>query len=159
MKVFLSHAMAAPDGPIAARLRAVAAAYDIQVLLPERSKRSLITRETQRKILQSDAVVALITSVDSTNINAVNCELQAAVAANKPIVALAEHPENIVGVPGGQVVKFDRSNPTAHERDLVQALQIIRQQRTQSQVPTILGWIVAIALGLVALSALTGHEE
>jgi TIR domain-containing protein len=157
MKVFLSHAMSPHDAPIAARLRAVAAAYDIQILLPDRTRTLEPTAETLRKIKQSDAVVALITT-QATQTDAVNRELQAATQANKPIIALVENPNQVQGVAKSQVVKFDRTNPTAHERHLLTALKQMRRQQKQAEISTALGWIAGIALGLVALSALTADE-
>jgi hypothetical protein len=158
VKVFLSHAMSPHDAPIASRLRAVAAAYDIQILLPERTRYAAPTAETLQKIRQSDAVVALITS-QATQTNAVNQELQAAVQAKKPIIALVENLNQVQGIAKNQIVKFDRWNPMAHEQQLFTALKKIRQQQKQDQISTALGWIAGIALGMIALSALTTHEE
>ena len=63
MNVFLSYAVSPFDSPIAARLRAVAAAYDISIVLPDRTERPSngLGIDTQNKIGQSDAVIALIT--------------------------------------------------------------------------------------------------
>lgn len=157
MKVFLSHAMSPQDAPIAARLRAVAAIYDIQILLPERTRNGMPTARTMREISQSDAVVALITA-QAAQINSVNRELQAAVQAEKPIIALVENPGQIQGIARSQIVKFDRANPTAHEHQLLVALNQINRQQKQNEIRTAVGWIAGIALGLVALSALDSDE-
>ena len=102
--------------------------------------------------------MALITT-HAAQINAVNLELQAAVQAQKPIIALVENPGQVQGIAKSQVVKFDRANPTAHEHQLLVALKHIHRQQKQNEVRTALGWIAGIALGLVALGALTADEQ
>ena len=161
MKVFLSHALAPWDATIAARLRAVAAAYDIIILLPDRSRpftNGLIT-ETSQNISESEAVIALVTkNASESGLQFVNYELQVASQQQKPIIGLIE-----IGTvefragPGTQVVPFDRSEPVGHEAKLMNALDQIRQQKSKSNL-TALGWIVGIALGLVALGSLVGEK-
>jgi hypothetical protein len=52
MRVFLSYAVGPVDASIAARLRAVAAAYDVAILLPDRtvSPTNGLTSDTLKKI-------------------------------------------------------------------------------------------------------------
>lgn len=160
MKVFLSYAVGEPDAPIAARLRAVAAAYDITILLPDRTHASFngLHADAEKKIKQSDAVIALITRTAFEEwINLVHLELQTAAQANKPIIALIEQGVPIRGVPN-QVVYFNRLDPTAHEASLMNVLGEIRRQQQQKDL-TSLGWIAGIALGLVALSELASDEK
>ena len=159
MKVFLSYAVRDWDAPIAARLRAVAAAYDIAILLPIRTPvvQNGITTDTLTKIKQSDAVIALVTNTAPRPlVNVVNLELQAAAQAGKPIISLIEKGVILQSAAPGSVVYFDRLNPTAHESSLMNALQQIRKRKKDL---TALGWIAGIALGLVALGEVLGNEK
>ena len=149
--------MSPHDAPIAARLRAVAAVYDIQILLPERTRSGASTAADLQKVKQSDAVVLLITA--QSQANAVKRELQAAVQAKKPIIALVDNSIQVPGLAENQIVRFDRWNPTAHEQQLFTVLERMRHQQKESQVWTALGWIAGIALGLIALGELTGAEK
>ena len=162
MNVFLSYAVAPFDTPIAARLRAVAAAYDISILLPDRNQvfQNGLTIDTQTKIGSSDAVIALITTMASSHlVNAVNLELQAAAQSSKPIIALIEQGVQIQAAPGTQIVYFNRFDPAAHEKPLVDALANIRQQKQWKQGLIALGWIAGITLGMIALSELVSDKK
>jgi hypothetical protein len=162
MQVFLSYAFGDFDAPMAARLRAVAAAYNITILLPDRTQAiySGLPDDTQKKIKQSDAVIALVTrTAHAQHVNALNLELQAAAQAGKPIIPLIEKDVPFQAVPNTPIVYFDRLNPSAHESALINVLdQIRRQQKSKSDL-TALGWIVGIALGLVALGEMVNDEE
>src|SRR5258705_13367804 len=106
MKVFLSYAVGPLDVAIAARLRAVAAAYDVSILLPDRTAISngVIATDTFMKIKQSDAVIALLTkTAQVTSLRLVNTELQTAAQAGKPVIALVEKGVEIQGVPQNQI--------------------------------------------------------
>ena len=162
MNVFLSYAVAPFDTPIAARLRAVAAAYDISILLPDRNHpvQNGVPIDTQTKIKSSDAVIALITSTASDYlVNVVNLELQAAAQSRKPVIVLIEQGVQLKAAPGTQIVYFNRFEPAAHEKPLVDALANIRQQQQWKQNLTALGWIAGIALGLIALSELVSDKK
>lgn len=177
MNVFLSYAVGQWDAPIAARLRAVAAAYDISILLPDRIQKvtNRLSVDTQRKIKQSDAVIALVTQTAPTwAINLVKLELQAAIQFNKPIIPLIEQGIPFLAVhknlslpniqspqamPINQIVYFNRSNPSAHESSLMNVLDQIRGQQQWKKDLSALGWIAGIALGLVALSESVSHEK
>ena len=162
MKVFLSYAVGPWDAPIAARLRAVAAAYDISILLPDRTALTAngLSVDTQTKIRQSDAVIALITSTaQAPFVSLVNSELQAAAQVNKPVIALIEQGVPIQGLPKDRIVYFNRFDPTAHEQYLINVLGQIRSQQQWKKDLTALGWIAGIALGLVALSQLVSDEK
>ena len=162
MKVFLSYAVGPWDAPIAARLRAVAAAYDIAILLPIRSEglTNGLPVDTLAKIKQSDAVIALVTATAPRGlINTVNLERRAAAQARKPIIALIEKGVAVQSTASGNAVYFDRLNPTAHETSLMNALQQIRSQQQRKKDLTALGWIAGIALGLVALSEVLSNEK
>ncbi|HLL13746.1 MAG TPA: hypothetical protein VK388_01585 [Pyrinomonadaceae bacterium] len=160
MKVFLSYAVGQLDAPIAARLRAVAAAYDISILLPDRTQatRGSISVDIRDKIKESDAVIALVTSTSQiAAVNLVNLEVQAAARAGKPVIALIEQGVPVQNIPANQLVYFNRSQPTAHEASLLTVLNQIRSKKHKDDL-TALGWIAGIALGLVALSELTSEE-
>jgi hypothetical protein len=160
VKVFLSYAVGPWDTAIAARLRAVAAAYDIAILLPDRTQiiHNGLPVDTQEKINESDAVIALVTNTATPDaVYVVNSEVQASSQAGKPVIFLAESGVHIQAGNVIQIVYFDRSNPTAHETHLMNALNEIRKQKSKSDL-TALGWIAGIALGLIALS-LIGDEE
>ena len=162
MNVFLSYAVAPFDTPIAARLRAVAAAYDISILLPDRNHpvQNGVPIDTQTKIKSSDAVIALITSTASDYlVNVVNLELQAAAQSRKPVIVLIEQGVQLKAAPGTQIVYFNRFEPAAHEKPLVDALANIRQQQQWKQNLTALGWIAGLALGLIALSELVSDKK
>jgi nucleoside 2-deoxyribosyltransferase len=162
VKVFLSYAVEPWDGPIPARLRAVAAAYDIAILLPVRTQgiQNGLTTDTLKKIKQSDAVIALVTNTAPKDlVNVVNVELQGAAQAGKPIIALIEEGVPFQAAAPGNVVYFNRLDPTAHESSLMNALQQIRSQQQRKKDLTALGWIAGIALGLVALGEVLGDEK
>jgi hypothetical protein len=162
MQVFLSYAFGDFDAPNAARLRAVAAAYNITILLPDRTQATHngLPDDTQKKIKQSDAVIALVTrTAHAQHVVALNLELQAAAQAGKPIIPLIEQGVPFRAVPNTPIVYFDRLNPAAHESALINVLdQMRRQQKSKSDL-TALGWIVGIALGLVALGEIVNDEE
>lgn len=162
MNVFLSYAVAPFDTPIAARLRAVAAAYDISILLPDRNQmfQNELFPDTQAKIKSSDAVIALITTMAPSHlVNAVNLELHAAAQSGKPVIALIEQGVQIQPAPGTQIVYFNRFEPAAHEKPLVDALANIRQQQQWKQSLIALGWVAGIALGMIALSELVSDKK
>ena len=147
---------------MAARLRAVAAAYDISILLPDRNQvlQNGLTIDTQTKIRSSDAVIALITTMASSQlVNSVNLELQAAAQSGKPIIALIEQGVQIQAAPGTQIVYFNRFEPAAHEKPLMDALANMRQQQQWKQGLIALGWIAGIALGMIALSELIDDKK
>ena len=161
MNVFLSYAIGPSDGPIPARLRAVAAAYNISILLPDRTYTSPVSLsgDTLAKIMQSDAVIALVTTTarpESRNL--VNSELSHAAQSHKPVIALMENGVPVQTAPGTHLVYFDRFNPAAHESSLITALDQIRREKWKQDL-TALGWIAGIALGLVALSQLLGEDK
>jgi hypothetical protein len=162
VKVFLSYAVGPWDAPIAARLRAVAAAYDISILLPDRTQHPAngISVDTQTKIRQSDAVIALITrTAQAPLMSLVNNELLTAAQASKPVIALIEQGVPIQGLPDDRIVYFNRSDATAHEHDLINVLNQIRSQQQWKKDLTALGWIASIVLGLVALSQLVTDDK
>jgi len=162
VNVFLSYAVAPFDTPIAARLRAVAAAYDISILLPDRNQlfQNGLTTDTETKIRSSDAVIALITSMAPNHVvSAVNLELQAAAQSSKPVIALIEQGVQMQPSAGTQLVYFNRFEPTAHEKPLMDALANIRQQQQWKQGLIALGWIAGITLGMIALSELVSDKK
>lgn len=161
MRVFLSYAVGAVDATIAARLRAVAAAYDITILLPERPHfaNNGVTPDTLRKIRQSDAVIALTTrSAQVASVDVVNQELATAQQERKPIIVLAEPGVAVKGVPESQIVRFDPFMPHQHEHALMEVVKQIQEQQRKKDL-TALGWIAGIALGLIALSELLGDKK
>jgi hypothetical protein len=161
VKVFLSYAVGPWDAPIAARLRAVAAVYDISILLPDRTQvlHNGLPSDAQAKIQEADAVIVLATNTSpGDSINLVKLELQYATQFRKPIIALVEEGVQLSPIPLTQVVYFNRYDPTVHERLLVDALNQIRNEQIK-QNWTALGWIAGIALGLVALSEMVSDEK
>src|SRR5437764_10309379 len=121
MNVFLSYAVGTQDAAIAARLRAVAAAYDISILLPDRTQipHNSISADTRAKIKQSDAVIALVTMTAPDALKKiVNLELEAATQAGKPILPLIEEGIPIQFASGGEIVYFNRFMPTSYESSL-----------------------------------------
>lgn len=161
MKVFLSYAVGPWDAPIPARLRAVAAVYDISILLPDRTQvlHNGLPSDTQAKINDADAVIVLATNTAPADaIDLINLELQNATQARKPIIALVEEGVQLQPMPVTQVVYFNRYDPTVHETLLVGALNHIRSEQIK-QNWTALGWIAGIALGLVALSQMSSDEK
>lgn len=161
MKIFFSHAVGTWDGPIAARLRAVAAVYDIAIMLPDRVRvvHNGLFAETKAKIKQADALISLVTrSASFESIRLVNLELECAMQIGKPAMALVESGFQFESPENSQVVYFDRSDPTAHEPHLVKALQNLKAQQS-SQDLTALGWISNIVLGLVALTDFLTDEN
>lgn len=159
MKVFLSYAVRPADTTIAVRLRAVAAAYDIAILLPDRTLTANDAQsDTHRKIRESDAVIILVTSgAQWSSIGVVNQELATAHQEEKPIVMLVDECVPVQGMPENQIVRFNPFMPHQHERKLEVVIQQIQQQRNEDL--TALGWIARIALGLVVLGELLGDKK
>jgi hypothetical protein len=161
VKVFLSYAVGPLDAPIAARLRAVAAVYDISILLPDRTQvlHNGLPSDTKAKIREADAVIVLVTTTappDAASL--VNLELPDAIEARKPIIALVEQGVLLPPIPLTQVVYFNRYDPTVHEALLVRALNHIKSDQVK-QNWTALGWIAGITLGLIALSEMFSEEK
>jgi hypothetical protein len=162
VNVFLSYAVSPLDVPIAAVLRAVTARYDVSILLPERNQVTIngIAADTQSKIKQSDAVIALVTSsAPRSSIDVVNRELQAVALSGKPVIALVESGVQIQATPDTQIVYFNSFDLTAHEKQLESALAHLQQQKEWKDGLTALGWIAGITLGLIALSELVGDKK
>jgi hypothetical protein len=155
MNIFLSHAVSIQDAPLAARLRAVAASYGMQILLPDRSNPGMVMTDLEQKLPQADVVLVLITN-NAVDLAAVNFEMAAAHQLGKPILALVEDTNAVAGLSEQQIVKFNRFNPVAHEHKLMAALQQLGAQNKADW--TALGWIAAIALGFVALSSLSDEK-
>ncbi|MCG3145308.1 MAG: hypothetical protein HONDAALG_02897 [Gammaproteobacteria bacterium] len=161
MRVFLSYALGPVDATIAARLRAVAAAYDIAILLPNRTlpANDELTTDTLKKIKQSDAVIGLLTrGAQVASVNVVNHELGAAAQNSKPIIAFVEQGVPVQGIAESQIVYFNPLIPHQHEHRLMAVLDQIRQQQQKKDL-TALGWIAGIALGMVALNELLGDKN
>jgi len=140
----------------------VAAAYDISRLLPIRDYglSNGLPVDTLTKMRESDAVIALVTATASPDfVNLVNLEWQAAAQARTPVIALIEQGVTLQTAAFGNVVYFDRLDPTAHESSLMAALDQIRKQKQLKKDLTALGWIAGIALGLVALSEVFNNER
>lgn len=154
MKVFLSYALSPVESALASRLRAVALAYNVELVLPSIDNSQHLSAENKRKIKQSDAVIVLVTN-NGQRIEAVNKELIEAIAQNKPIIALVENLNQVKNIPGNQVIVFNRHNPTQHENQLFEALKQIKFQKNTSDVIVAVGAIGMVALGFLALSELT----
>lgn len=140
----------------------MAAAYDISRLLPIRDYglSNGLPVDTLTKMRESDAVIALVTATASPDfVNLVNLEWQAAAQARTPVIALIEQGVTLQTAAFGNVVYFDRLDPTAHESSLMAALDQIRKQKQLKKDLTALGWIAGIALGLVALSEVFNNER
>jgi hypothetical protein len=158
MKVFLSYALSPYDGALAARLRAVALAYNVELVLPNAENRRALPVENKRKIKQSNAVIVLITNHAQEN-QSVNLELQEAIQQKKPIIALVENLNLIQGLPRDQIIVFNRHNPTQHENLLFNALKQFEVKKNTADAITALGAIGLVALGLLALSELTKESN
>jgi hypothetical protein len=161
MRIFLSYAVGPVDATIAARLRAVAAAYDIAILLPDRTRfaGNEVAPDTLKKIRQSDAIITLVTrgaQIDSEDV--VNQELATAQQEQKPIIALVEQGVPVKGMPEKQIVRFNPLMPHQHEQKLMEVVKQIQQEKQKKDL-TALGWIAGIALGLIALSELLGDKK
>lgn len=90
MKVFLSHAVAAQDADLPARLRAIAASYGIQILLPDRTgPQGIIEDDLSRKLAEADHVLVLVTK-DAPDHSAVNREVAAVTEAGLSISPIIE---------------------------------------------------------------------
>ena len=154
MKVFLSYALSPFEGALASRLRAVALAYNVELLLPNTDKRNLLPAGNKRKIKQSDAVIVLVTN-NAQQVNSVHLEIAEASREKKPLIAFVESPHLIAGIPPTQVIVFNRANLTQHENRLFEVLQQIQAQKNVSEAATVLGAIGLVVLGFLALGALT----
>lgn len=154
MKVFLSYALSSYDDALPARLRAMALAYDVELLLPNADERQYLILETKKKIKKSQAVIALVT-INAPQIHAVNLELQEANQQKKPIIALVESYDLIQNVPQERVVLINRFNPSQHETRLFEVLELIAAEQRGKELVTTLAGLGLIALGLYAFGELT----
>lgn len=158
MKVFLSHSIAPDDGPVAARLRAVAAAYGIQILLPDRSVAvaGRVPPKIRQQIEGADAVVVLATEGAVVDPH-VPGEVGHAIDKDKPLLALVEDGVEVDFVPEEDVVHFDRNDRAAHEAELIDALKGLQDElvaESNAQTAKAVGWLAGIAIGLVGLGAI-----
>jgi hypothetical protein len=161
MNVFLSYAVGPSEGSIPERLSAVAAAYGISLLLPDRTYPSSdsLNADTMANITQSDAIIALVTITGPPELwNVVNSELRHALQSRKPVIYLMETCAPFQTPPGAHLVYFDRFNPVAHESSLTTTLDEIRVEH-RNQDFTALAWIAGIAVGLVAISELSSEDK
>ena len=157
MKVFLIHSIRPDDGPVASRLRAVAAAYGVSVVLPLRGTLPL-SGETRSEIANSAAVIVLATT-SAIHDPHVAAEAHEAIRLRKPMVALVEKGVILLReLDASHVVRFARENPAAHEQELLRALKSLG--KTGAPPLAAVGWIAGIAVALVGLAAvLAGAEE
>lgn len=154
MRVFLSYALPSSDDALPARLRAMALAYDVELLLPNANERQHLIFETKQKIKKSHAVIALVTN-NAPQVQAVNLELQEANQQKKPIIALVESYDLIQNVPQDRVVLINRFNPSQHETRLFEVLELIAAEQRGKELVTTLAGLGLIALGLYAFGELT----
>jgi hypothetical protein len=159
---FLSHSVSAHDAAIAARLRAVAAVYGIELELPDRPRASYQRRkrrlqptdlspDSQAKIDRTDVVIGLVTQDASFFTPDVLLEINYALERGKPVILLLEQGAALSVPAGVRIVSFDRANPIGHERELLNALKAIKSDAQRKTV----GAFVGIALGLLALAYLS----
>lgn len=173
VNVLLSHSIADADGPLASRLRAVAASYGVVLVLPERrpaSSRALtLPKSTTSAIEHADAVLALVTR-GSDDRKSVEAEVTAAIKHKKPLVLLTEVSMDLPSLRGDvHVVHFDRKSPTGHEAALGAALQALQKRSGRKRAESAamrnalaIGAIAGIAVGLLALglaNTLRGPED
>lgn len=169
MKVFLSYALSPYDSALSARLRAVALAYNLELILPNADDRQNNVSNNIQKIKDCDAVIVLISELQSgiydgnafqyqnydIEIQSVNTELNEAIRLNKPIIALVEKPGLITGLPESQIIIFNRQNPVEHESLLFQALKSIESNKNTADLLKALGALGLVALGFLALNEFT----
>lgn len=156
MKVFLSYALPPYDNVLPARLRAIALAYDVELLLPNADERQTLTSATKKKIKQSQAVIAFVANyAQPFEIEAVNLELQEAVLQQKPIVPLVESYNLIQNFPPERVVLFNRLVPTQHEAKLFEILNSITGKQREKELFTALAGLGLVVLGLYTFGELT----
>lgn len=168
----MSYALAPLDSSLSARLRAVALAYNIELLLPGVNNRPNLPTENKKKIKESDAVIVLIAdnflrhqpanfshpTTYTDDVLAVNLELQEAVRLGKPIIALVESPNLISGLPASQIIVFNRQNPSQHENLLFKALNKLKIQKNTQDLVKAVGALGLVALGFLALSEFTENK-
>ncbi len=174
MKVFLSYALGSNDGALSARLRAVALAYNVDLLLPSVEKRNLLPPVNRQKIKDSIAVIILV-SANTLNyrpaidffqpltyedeLRAVNAELGEAIRIGRPVLALVENRNLITGLSDDQIFVFNRQNPGLHESQLFKALNNLKAKKDRDQVVAALGALGLVALGFFALGELTKDSD
>lgn len=169
MKVFLSYALSPYDGALAARLRAVALAFNIELLLPTVENRQDLPTENKKKIKESNAIIILLSNNSvpyraasflqpltyEEELQSVNAELTEATRLRKPMIALVEGPNLIQGLPPNQMIVFSRQDPSKHESELFGSLNKIRAQKNTDDVVKALGALGLVALGFFALTEFT----
>jgi hypothetical protein len=145
MKIFISHSLGYTDAHLAVLLSQQAQAKGFTV---ESSQSAIpwapgISEAARRSISSSDLVVAIV-SADSQLAQTVYTELNAALSAGKPVLALVEHGVQMPPIPGTNYVYFDRYNlrPT-----LAQINGILEEHQGKN----LKAWAIAGGLALLAL--------
>lgn len=160
MKVFLSHSTAPEDGPLASRIKAIAAAYDTKILLPAREGKLPPISALHKSIKQADVVIALITE-GALQSKWVKKELEVARADAKPVIILLERGlaksdrDYFKAIEDLPVVEFDRADPIKHEVKLEKAIASIARDKKQQAVALLA--VAVLLLSLLFLGALAAE--
>jgi nucleoside 2-deoxyribosyltransferase len=159
--VFLSYSLDPDEQAIVWRLQTLAAAQGIQVFVPQRagfhlpsSRRPLMLDDQVRKAIdKSDCVLAIVTSSTGA---AVQKELNYALGKNIPIIPIVEQ-----GVESHSflrkltpIFRFSRWDPNPGRVE-TEVSQFLLRQKLDKDLRQGVGAIVAIGLGLLALSSLS----
>jgi|SRR5271155_4363511 len=157
LKVFLSFSVDPDDQVLIWRLQTLATAQGIDMYIPlwqaaENRRPGPLPQTVRSSIDKADCVLAIITSRTSTK---VRDELTYALETHKLIVPLVErsvaHSQLNKKLP--QVFYFTQNEPPG--RLEAQVIEFLKQQQFKKEARQQLGAVIAIGLGLFALSALT----
>lgn len=156
LKVFLSFSVDPDDQVLIWRLQTLATAQGIDMYIPvwqvtENRRPGVLPQIVRTSIDKADCVLAIITSRTSTK---VRDELAYAFEKHKLIVPLVERsvvlPAFFKRLP---VFRFTQNEPPGRLETHV--IEFLKQQQFKKEARQQLGAVIAIGLGLFALSALT----
>jgi hypothetical protein len=158
LNVFLSYSTSAEDQVIVWRLQTLAASHGIDMYVPARdgfkttAKTPVLSRTVENAIDHCDCILAIITSRTS---RVVERELNYALEREKLIIPLVE--SSIADAPPFRrfdpIFRFDPGQPTAKVESEV--ISFLKAHQVSKDNQKALGALVAIGLGMLALSALS----
>lgn len=145
--LYFSTSVSGADEILGARLQALAAVYGLKLGIADHSghPEPPAPGSTIHPIDSADMVIGLITR-DSKRPDDVMEDITYARVHDRPAMLLLEKGAPARGLEGIRVISFDRSAPSAHEKDLKDALKSIRAEHRPAAF-----WLSVFAMGFMNL--------